>query len=497
MKRQRYVGDKEGKAYEVVTGDTVANPWTLVVCEDRPGIYSRLLNEVVGTGLVGTAMTVPFATQTVDLLTMGNAQIMDAALSIENLDQCVLVLDMDAFHGITDLLPREDAAFAGGELFHRLEPKLRDRTYLVSLKAPLDTEYYDRYPELTRIHIHPSLQEKKEDSAQGGGSTLSEGTVALVLKFIRETKGELDRPTFAPIVETRKIYEMCEVSPDGKKQKKRRVKLDENGNAMEERVVTKVTLAFGGSQPVDVKAMPGAHYLSMMLQHPGQVLSTAAMVAVRNPGFVDEREEQIGVEYDKDGKPVSEAPAAGGRTGETLIPDHKAIMSCCEDLTRLMNDLLDKSGHSAKDTNLKSNQILKILTDHNADADRIVKYIKSADYFLKVKVSDNKWRVSAGPSQRRGGRSTGERKRPIASGTIRKAIDRFLQQEVKERLPRLYQHILDMKELTDDSSTCQYKGDVQWFFGDEPDWRVKLKHIAYGADISKVQHKPDSVDNDD
>lgn len=513
MKRQRYVGDSRGTVYELVAGDAVDCPWTLVVCEDRPGLYSRLLADVVTSGLVGKAMTVPFTTKTVGLLTEGHTMILETSLSVENLDQCVFVLDMDATYADTDLLPREDCAFVGGELYHRLHTGLRERTYLVSLKAPLDPEYYHRYPELTRIHVHPSLEEKKEDAAEGGGSTLAEGTANLIREFILQTKGELDQPTFAPVAEMRRVYEMYDAGGGDGTEQKRRTKTDELGNPIEERRVTKVTVSFDGSKPVDVKAMPGAHYLFMMLQHPGQLLETARLAAVRSPGAIDEREKQIDHTYDADGVSQPELSTASGRVHTTLIPDDAAIRDCEGQLGGMLDGMLKNMAEvvaakaakeanasrrqallqlgeavpSARNAKSKGKQILSLLQQANPEAEQIVRYIQSADYRVVVGSYDGRWKVSALPSQRRGGKSTGERSRPSSSGTVRKALDRFLKQEIRERLPRLYEHIRNSIELTDDSPTCLYKGNVSWSFGKETDWAVSIDRIVHGARKQKVQ----------
>lgn len=434
----KYHGDESGTRYEIRQAELSDSKWTVVICEDRPALYSQLLRELVTENLVRVAMTVPFRNASLALLTNGSAMIQGQELKIANLNQCILILDMDASEAVCDLQDFDETlrAYAGAEFYRRLPKRIRDKTYLASRLGQLSPDYYDRYPELRLVRRHPLFGVKELNAITPELSDLAKREIS---GFVTEVQKEYLRPHFIPIVENR------------------------NGSNK----VTKVRIMYEGSEPIEAKSGAGAHYVYMCLQHAGKPLDTARMDRVRNPS-PPLPDGQVGYAADSMNIHVF------GDNENCELTD-RAMKDYCNEIQSKIDDLSKKGSKGGRDQRTqktKGNELLRLLKESDGDVGAIVKAVDDGGYKLWLRFFEGRWVVAYRKNTRKGGGT----KQP--SNNVRKDMERWWNKEIKGRHPSLYEHLRSCVKKSDGSPTCSYIGTLLWNLGDEQNpWKADLRTV--------------------
>lgn len=191
---QRYRGDASGTRYDYFRDDRGVSPWTVVVCEDRPQLYTELLRQVVADGMARAAMSVPFRVASLNLLQCGWGRIDEQDLTIHDSTKCIVILDQDADPQEWDIPGAKPARreFTGPEFFKRLPSHQQQATYRSSRLATRDAppDYLERYPEQECVpaNAHHEIKESEVAVPQ-----LAEGAKKAILRFIREHQRQRER----------------------------------------------------------------------------------------------------------------------------------------------------------------------------------------------------------------------------------------------------------------------------------------------------------------
>jgi hypothetical protein len=453
-----YVGDEKGTRYEIHMAAACPSKWTLVVCEDRPGLYSPLLKELIAENLISKAISVPFCQASIALLSNGTTAIHGTRLDIANLDQCILILDMDCAEGVCDLpgIDETTRAYAGAEFFNRLPKRIQEKTYLASRLTPFTpgSDYFTRYPALAQVVTHSHFSEKEASIAI---PELSDEAKLMIIHFIKGKQ----------VTDAGQTFEPFHVAIAGGKKKP----------AHEE---AKVCVSSDGCRPFYPEANNAARYVFICLYYAGKQLDTAKLVAVIDPPPPIEDpaidpSEMVSGENDgaiQKGRGDCQTPAT---------PDATAIRKYISDLQSRLDAIVETFSQDGKpvgeDSPIGNNAFLKTWCRADEEVDALRKQIADGGLLPYVQFTQCKWTVSArsltGTQPPAGGKT-----KFAASGSIRQAINRWLHQEIEPYHQALFEHLWANIQRSDTSKTIGYSGNLTWNLGtSNSHWTIPLNQI--------------------